>query len=62
MERYNQPKTRKVRSLMSGEDCVLPKTKMVENLMTGEIIEIPRNTPIYLDPSRETYWQRIWHK
>ncbi len=32
------------------------KTKEVVNLMSGKTITIPSNTPIYCDPSSETYW------
>jgi hypothetical protein len=32
------------------------KMKKVRNLMSGKEIEIPADTPVYLDPSKETYW------
>ena len=53
---FRMPTADRARFIECLEDCVLPKTKMVESLMTGEMVEIPRNTPICLDPSRETYW------
>lgn len=31
-------------------------TKTVANLMSGKEIEIAIDTPIYCDPSSETYW------
>jgi hypothetical protein len=44
-------------TVMSREKYdLIGKTKMVKNLMTGEMIEIAADTPIYCDPSSETYW------
>jgi hypothetical protein len=34
----------------------IEKTKTVRNLMSGLEVEIGVNTPIYCDPSSETYW------
>ena len=42
LERYNQPKTKKTRKVVS--------------LMSGEEVEIASDTPMCCDPSTETYW------
>ena len=32
------------------------RTKVVKSLMTGKEVTILANTPIYCDPSKESYW------
>lgn len=34
----------------------IEQTRTVRNLMSNEEVTIPMNTPVHLDPSKETYW------
>ena len=34
----------------------IEKVDVRKNLMSGKSIEVPVNTPVYLDPAKETYW------